>query len=253
MKRPFLLFYGTGCYILFNLVFLYLAGFLLHIGVPKAINDGSSASLVESLMINFGLVFLFGFTHSVMARERFKKWWTTIIPFEAERSTFVLQSSMFLALAMWQWRPIEAEIWSLTGPSALLAYAGFILGVAIVLISTFLIDHFELFGLRQVWFANQDKPTTEQTFRTPFLYKLVRHPMQLGLLILLFSTPVMTIGHLTFAASMTAYIFVGLYFEERSLRRSFGQQYAEYQAHVPMLIPTLLPLRAYGERSTTIR
>lgn len=237
MKRPGLFVYGVVCYVLFNGAFLYFAGFLAEMWVPKAINDGVKSPILIAIGINLGLVFLFGFFHSLMARERFKKWWTRFVSPDAERSTFVLQSSLFLALAMWQWRPLPQTIWRLDGAMALVMDGVFVLGVAIVLVSTFLIDHFELFGLRQIFSANSDKPMPRPQFRTPFLYRLVRHPMQLGMAIALFATPHMTAGHVLFAASMTAYILIGLHFEERALVREFGDRYREYQLQVPMLFP----------------
>lgn len=240
MKRTAILLYGAFAYLLFQIVFVYMAGFLLGIGVPKAINDGAVGTPVGlALAINLTLIFLFGFTHSLMARDWFKRRLTRLISPAAERSTFVLQSSLFLALAMWQWRPMDMVIWQLDGAYALFGYAGFGLGAGIVLLSTFLIDHFELFGLRQIWMQLRGKEMPAATFRTPFLYRLVRHPMQLGVMILVFATPVMTVGHLIFASAMTAYIFVGLYFEERALMREFGAEYAAYKQRVPMLVPNL--------------
>ena len=243
MTRFVILAYGLFCYALFQAVFLYLAGFLLEFFVPKGISDGVHSPVGQAVAINLGLIFLFGFTHSLMARKRFKEVWTKVIPPSAERSTYVFQSSVFLALAMWQWQPLNAQVWTIGGPAVIAVYAAFAIGLALVLVSTFLIDHFELFGLRQVWTAFTGRPMPKAEFRTPFLYRYVRHPMQLGIIILLFATPTMTAGHLMFASAMTAYIFVGLYFEERSLTREFGQTYTAYKARVPMLFPRLLPRR----------
>lgn len=243
MKRPFLVLYGFSAYALFNASFVYLAGFLQSIGVPKAINDGLMVSATEALLINLTLVFLFGFFHSLMARESFKRWWTRYIPKEAERSTYVVQSALFLILAMWQWRPMPQVIWELDGLFATVMMLLFGMGIAILLMSTFLIDHFELFGIKQVLNANTAKALPEPVFKTPMLYKFVRHPMQLGVLITVFATPVMTVGHLVFAGAMAAYILVGLYFEERSLCREFGQTYRDYQQTTPMLLPRLWPRR----------
>lgn len=237
MKRPVLLIYGVVCYALFNVSFLYLGGFLLDLFVPKAINDGVATPLGQAIAINLGLVFLFGFFHSLMARQRFKAWWTRIVSPDAERSTYVLQSALFLSLAMWQWRPMPEVIWQVDGAAAVAAYAFFALGLGLVLLSTFLIDHFELFGLRQIWTANTGREMPQPVFRTPFLYRVVRHPMQLGVMILLFATPVMTAGHMLFAMAMTLYILIGLYFEERSLVREFGEVYLDYKRRVPMLLP----------------
>ncbi len=242
MQRPFLLVYGVTCYALFNASFLYLAGFLLDLFVPKAINDGFATPLGQAIAINIGLVFLFGFFHSLMARQRFKKWWITIVSADAERSTYVLQSALFLSFAMWQWRPMPGVIWHVDGMAAAIAYALFALGLGLVLLATFLIDHFELFGLRQIWSANANTAMPEPRFRAPGLYRFVRHPMQLGVILLLFATPHMTVGHLLFAGLMTLYVMIGLWFEERSLLREFGDVYRVYQRQVPMLIPRLIPL-----------
>ncbi len=239
MKRPILMLYGVITYAMFNASFIYLAGFLQQFAVPKAINDGAVVSVYSALAINLGLVFLFGFFHSVMARERFKQWWTQYVPVEAERTTYVLQSALFLSLAMWQWQPMPEVIWHVEGLMAYAIVGFFLQGLAILLTSTFLIDHFELFGLKQVFFASTDREVPNPTFKTPFLYKIVRHPMQLGVFITVFATPHMTVGHLVFASAMTAYILVGLYFEERSLVREFGDVYRDYQRTTPMLLPRI--------------
>ncbi|MBG6145261.1 methanethiol S-methyltransferase [Roseibium album] len=244
MKRPVLLLYGIVSYAAFNISFLYLAGFLLDVGVPKSINEGNVASLGIAAVTNFGLIFLFGFFHSLMARQWFKNWWTRFVPVEAERSTYVLQAAAFLSLLMGFWKPMPAEIWSVTGWSAVAVYLVFAIGLTILLLSTFLIDHFELFGLRQVWSAGRGSSMPSPRFRTPLLYKLVRHPMQLGVMLAFFATPHMTVGHLFFAVAMTGYVLIGLYFEERALVREFGDNYRDYQARVPMLLPN--PLRLFS-------
>lgn len=240
MKRPGLILYGILCYALFNISFLYMAGFLLELVVPKTINSGAQSSYWSAIPTNFGLIFLFGFFHSLMARQSFKDWWTKFVPVEAERSTYVLQAAAFLSLLMMYWQPMPKVIWSLADGWAIVFYGIFVTGLAIVLLSTFLIDHFELFGLRHVWSANIGTPMATPKFRTPLLYKIVRHPMQLGVILVFFATPHMTAGHLFFAVSMTGYVLIGLYFEERSLVRDFGDMYRDYQARVPMLIPTVL-------------
>lgn len=237
MKRPGLILYGILCYAFFNISFLYMAGFLLDLMVPKTINSGGVTSYWSAIPINFGLIFLFGFFHSLMARQKFKDWWTKFVPVEAERSTYVLQAAAFLSLLMVFWEPMPTEIWSVTGEWAIGFFGMFVVGLVMVLLSTFLIDHFELFGLRQIWSANVGAPMPKPIFRTPMLYKLVRHPMQLGVILVFFATPHMTAGHLLFALSMTGYILIGLYFEERSLVREFGDTYRVYQARVPMLVP----------------
>ena len=239
MKRPFLILYGLTAYALFNLSFVYMLGFLLDIGVPKAVNDGPLIPESQALTINLFLIFLFGFFHSLMARDSFKRWWTRIVPVDAERPTYVMQSAVFLAAAMVFWQPMPQVIWQLDGAAIPAAHVLFAIGVITLLTSTFLIDHFELFGVKQVLLANDDRDLPEPAFVQPFLYRIVRHPMQLGMVTLLFATPLMTVGHLVFAASMTAYVLIGLYFEEKSLARQFGQQYRDYQKRVPMLIPGL--------------
>lgn len=237
MKRPGILLYGAVAYILFNVAFSYMFGFLQGLPIPKTINDGIERPVAFSVAVNTGLVFLFGFFHSLMARSWFKRWWTRIIPEAAERSTYVLQSALFLGLAMWLWQPLPAVLWSFGGTMEVIAYAVFGSGVIMVLLSTFLIDHFELFGLRQIWSANLKRPMPKPEFRTPSLYRVVRHPMQLGMILLLIGTPYMTVGHLLFAGLMTAYVLIGLWFEERALLREFGDAYREYQRRVPMLFP----------------
>ena len=210
--------------------------------MPKTVNDGIQTPWGEALAINVLLVFLFGFFHSLMARDGFKRWWTRFVSPQAERSTYVLQSALFLMLAMWQWRPMPEVLWTFDGSLATLMNVLFVAGVLTLLTSTFLIDHFELFGLKQVWFANGERPLPAAEFRQPFLYRIVRHPMQLGVIITVFATATMTVGHLVFAGSMTLYVMVGLYFEERALLREFGDEYREYRESTPMLIPALLPL-----------
>ena len=242
MKRPGLILGGATAYILFNAAFLYMIGFLLELPVPKAINDGAALPVAGAVAINVGLVFLFGFFHSLMARERFKRWWTQIIPADAERSTYVMQSALFLSLAMWHWQPLPTTIWAFDGAAAWVAYGICALGVFLVLLSTFLIDDFELFGLRQIWSANTEREMPKPVFRTPALYRFVRHPMQLGVILVFFGTPHMTAGHALFAGLMTVYVLIGLWFEERALVREFGDAYRAYQQHVPMLIPRLTPI-----------
>lgn len=240
MQRILIFVYGIAAYILFLAVFGYMAAFLLQLFVPKNINDpGISApgGLFGSIALNIALIILFGFLHSLLARDWVKSKLYTVLPRAAERSTYVVQSSLCLALAMWLWQPLDTIIWSVSGNLELLAFAFFGLGTVLVLWSTFLIDHFELFGLRQIWTHLLGKDMPQPKFKTPALYRLVRHPMQLGVIVLVFSTPHMTVGHLLFASSMTAYIFIGLYFEERALLRVFGAQYAAYQRDVPFLFP----------------
>ncbi len=240
LKRVVIFAYGILAYLMFLVVFSYMAGFLLSLLVPKGINTTTpdDMSLGAALAINIGLIALFGFFHSLLARDHVKAVLLKVLPQAAERSTYVVQSSLCLALAMWQWQALPGTIWQVDGPLAVVAYAVFGIGTGMVLWSTFLIDHFELFGLRQIWSHLRGAQMPEPEFRTPALYRIVRHPMQLGVIILLFATPHMTWGHMLFAGSMTAYIFVGLYFEERALLRMFGDRYAAYQQAVPMLFPS---------------
>ncbi|MEM1129304.1 MAG: isoprenylcysteine carboxylmethyltransferase family protein [Pseudomonadota bacterium] len=227
---------------MFLVVFGYMAGFLLGLVVPKAMDDASvvaTGSMAGAVALNLALVGLFGFLHSLLARDWIKTRLANILPAASERSTYVVQSSLCLALAMWLWQPLNATIWQVHGVAQSVSFVMFGFGAVLVLWSTFLIDHFELFGLRQVWGHVRLREMPQPEFKTPALYRVVRHPMQLGILILLFSTPHMTAGHLLFAGSMTLYMFVGLYFEERALLRTFGARYAAYQASVPMLLPGL--------------
>lgn len=241
MQRRFIFSYGALAYLLCLGVFAYMAGFLLGRFVPKGINTdtGAGLSLGAAVAVNLGLVAVFGVFHSLLARDRVKQLLCRVLPKAAERSTYVVQSSLCLALAMWQWQALPGTLWKAEGAAAWGFYAAFGLGALLVLWSTFLIDHFELFGLRQIWTHLRGTPMPRPEFRTPSLYLIVRHPMQLGIIVLLFATPHMTWGHLLFAGAMTGYIFVGLYFEERALLRQFGEDYAAYQRRVPMLFPRL--------------
>ncbi|MDP5218746.1 NnrU family protein [Ruegeria sp. 2205SS24-7] len=251
MQRLAIFLYGVFAYVLFLAVFGYMAAFLLQLLVPKAINDPGLAApggLFGASVVNVALIAFFGLLHSLLARDWMKEKLYAILPRAAERSTYVVQSSLCLALAMWLWQPMDMTLWSLAGPSQIVPFATFALGAAIVLWSTFLIDHFELFGLRQSWTHLRGTPMPTPEFKTPALYRIVRHPMQLGIIILLFSTPQLTVGHLLFAGSMTAYIFVGLYFEERALLRMFGARYAAYQRNVPFLFPRLVRRNARQPR-----
>jgi len=229
--------YGLVVYAFFLATFLYAIGFVGNVAVPKGIDGGASAPLTEALIVNVLLLGLFAVQHSVMARRGFKRWWTRIVPQRVERSTFVLAASAALALLLWQWRPIpQPLIWSVEHPAGVLALqALFWLGWATVLASTFLIDHFELFGLRQAFSRAQQAPK----FRTPGLYRYVRHPIYLGFLLAFWATPQMSAGHLLFAAATTGYILIGIWFEERDLIAQFGERYHSYRAQVGMLLPRL--------------
>ena len=238
MKRILIFLYGTISYLCFLLAFLYLIGFLSNTAVPKGIDNGLSTPFIPALLINLGLIILWGLPHSLMARKSFKRWWTQWIPAAAERSTYVLVSSLLLLLLLWQWRPMTADVWAVQQPwLRTLIWAVYGIGHGVVLLSSFLINHFELFGLEQSYMQWRNRAAAAPTFKTPLLYRIVRHPLQLGLLIAFWATPDMTVGHLLFAAGMTGYMFIGLYFEERGLVAEFGDTYQEYQRATPKLLP----------------
>ncbi|MCV7332418.1 isoprenylcysteine carboxylmethyltransferase family protein [Mycobacterium cookii] len=234
--------YGIATYGLFLLVFLYLVGFVADAAVGKSIDrgGGSGALTVGAVVIDVVLLALFGVQHSVMARPAFKRRWTRVIPPSAERSTYVLAANICLIVLMLLWRPITAGIWHVSAQPwrALLTAVGGI-GWLMVLVSTFLIDHFDLFGLRQAFARLKGRRAAKHEFATPFLYRVVRHPIYTGFLIAFWATPTMTLGHLIFAAVMTGYILMAIQFEERDLTRFFGDRYRDYRRRVPMLIPGL--------------
>jgi protein-S-isoprenylcysteine O-methyltransferase Ste14 len=225
--------------VLFACTFVYAIGFVGGVFVPKTVDSGAAVPLGEALAVNFLVLGIFAFQHSLMARRSFKRWWTQIVPPAVERSTYVLAASLALALLLWQWRPItEPVIWSIEDPAAANAmWVIFWLGWGVLLLATFLINHFELFGLRQVFSRLLGREIPEAEFRTPLLYRYVRHPIYLGFVLAFWATPVMTAGHLLFAIGGTGYILVGIWFEERDLVAQFGERYHRYREQVGMLIP----------------
>jgi len=238
MKRTLALGYGIVAYVLFLGTFLYAIAFVGNLRVPITVDSGRSAPALEAVVIDALLLGLFAVQHSVMARPAFKQKWTRLVTWHLERTTFVLAATLALALILWQWRPIPAVIWDVRGTvlgGALTAL--FWVGWGILLWSTFLIDHFELFGLEQVWTLVKAREFHRPAFKTPLFYQWVRHPIYLGFLIAFWSAPVMTAGHLLFSIATSGYILVGVYFEERDLVRAFGEVYIEYKRRVPMLIP----------------
>lgn len=244
MFRLFALLYGTVAYAVFLATFLYAVAFVAGIGVPKHIDNGIATAWPLALAIDLGLLGLFAVQHSGMARPAFKRWWTRIVPAAIERSTFVLASSLVLALLFWQWRPLPAPVWEVgAGTGRWLLHGLAALGWLLLLASTFLIDHFDLFGLRQSWRAALGRgPSPAAPFVTRALYRIVRHPLMLGFLIAFWAAPTMSAGHLLFALATTGYILVAVKcLEERDLVAQFGDTYRDYQRRVPMLLPWRRP------------
>lgn len=254
MGRLLILALSGASYGLFLVVFLYLLAFLANAQttglaaawpaiaslVPYSVDAGRPAGpLAAALTIDLVLIALFGLQHTVMARQGFKAWWTRIVPRAAERSVYVLLSSVVLIVVMWQWRPIaEPVIWHADAAwTAALGWGVMIAGVGILLLSTFLIDHFELFGLKQAWAALTRRAFRQPSFKTPFLYRWVRHPLYVGWLGVFWGTPHMSLGHLVFAAGMSAYILIAIRYEERDLVSFHGEAYERYREEVPMLVP----------------
>ncbi len=243
MGRVFAFLYGVICYLIFLVTFLYAIGFVGNVFVPKAIDTGTLRSpLSGALIVDAVLLSLFAIQHSVMARQWFKRAWTRFVPPVVERSTYVLMASIMLLLLFSEWVPMAPVVWEVTNPTGrMLLLAGFWIGWGMVLVSTYLVDHFALFGLKQVYNHLKAKDETGIPFKSPALYKVVRHPLYLGFIIGFWSTPRMTFGHLFFAVMTTGYILVAIQFEERDLIKSYGDTYREYKQKVSMLIP--LPRR----------
>jgi len=236
--------YGVVAYGFTLVALLYLIGFVGNFVVPKSIDSGTAGPLLQSVVVDTMLVALFAIQHSVMARQGFKRWWTRIVPPSVERSTYVLFTSFVLLILFWQWQPIPAAVWTVHDPIAAGAIEGiFWLGWVVLVASTFMLSHFELFGLSQVFARLFGKQLSEAKFRAPLLYRRVRHPIYLGVLLAVWATPAMTAGHLLFAAVITGYILIGIQLEERDLIDQFGDQYRRYRQHAAMLVP--LPGRKF--------
>ena len=229
--------YGLACYLVCLVVFAYAVGFLGNVGVPKSIDSGPQSPFLYALAINAALLGLFALQHSIMARQWFKTAWTRLVPAAVERSTYVLFSSLALLLLFWKWQPMGGVIWNVERDAGRLTlYALYAAGWVTVLITTFLINHFDLFGLRQVWLYLRRRPYTPLGFRTPGPYRFVRHPLYVGWLLVFWAAPVMTAAHLVFAIACTAYILIAIQFEERDLVQAH-REYAEYRRRVPMILP----------------
>jgi methanethiol S-methyltransferase len=237
--RLLILFYAIVSYAVFLVSFLYALGFFGNYLVPKSIDVGKSTNLSEAIVVNLLLLGIFAIQHSVMARPAFKRWWSRIFPVACQRSTYVLLTSLILLLLFWQWRPIPTPVWRTDGMAAWLLTGVHWLGWLIVFASTFMIDHFELFGLSQAFFTLRKAELPGQSFKMPLLYKIVRHPLMLGFLLAFWATPTMTAGHLLFSIMTTAYILIALQFEERDLIAEFGTTYEQYRQRVPMLLPRI--------------
>jgi len=237
MNRIFSFLYGTASYAACLATFLYLAGFVGNFGVPKSMDSPAEGPWQTALIVDLGLLILFALQHSVMARPAFKRVLTRVVPQAIERSTYVLASSVAMLLLFWQWRPLGGTVWDVQGQLAkVLLYSGYAFGWVLLLFATFVINHFDLFGLRQVWRHLFGKPQSDLEFGTPLLYRVVRHPLYIGWLCIFWSAPVMTVTHLFFAVVTTAYIFVAIQLEERDLIAKHPE-YAAYRQQVPMIVP----------------
>ncbi len=240
MGRVIALLYGVVSYAIFFGAFLYWIGFLSNTVVPKSIDSGVEMATATAFIINLALLALWAVPHSVMARPGFKERWTKIVPKSIERSTYVLISSAILILLYWQWRPMTGVVWEVEAAWAqYLLWAVLLGGIVLVLLSTFIINHFDLFGLRQVWFNFRQKAHADPGFKVTFFYKFVRHPLYVGWIMSMWGTPSMTTGHLLFAAGLTTYILIAIRYEERDLVKFLGDDYVRYKEKVPMIIPTV--------------
>ena len=254
MTRIIAFTYGTACYLIFLATFLYGVAFIGNIGPIKTIDGAATAPFGQALLINTFLLGLFAVQHSVMARPAFKQWWTRLVPKPVERSTYVLFSSLTLLLLFHAWQPMGGTVWEVNDPILRGAvyglYAG---GWLLILVATFLINHFDLFGMRQVWLHLKNQPYTPLKFSTPGLYRYVRHPLYVGWLFTFWATPTMTVAHLVFAVATTAYILIAIRWEERDLIDAHGQAYGQYREEVPMLIPAVRPYAPAEIRTSPAR
>jgi methanethiol S-methyltransferase len=239
MSRVTSLLFAVAAYAIFFATFLYLIAFVGNLPfAPVTVDRGPEAPVAAAIVINVALIALFGLQHSVMARQGFKRWWTQIVPRPAERSVYVLAASLALIILFLFWRPIPAIVWNATGTALETPlWALFAAGWVIVLISTFLINHFELFGLQQAWFHMRGREAAAPQFREPFLYRWVRHPIYLGFFLAFWSTPLMTAGHLLLAAGVSAYMLIAIQYEERDLVGLYGDTYEQYRHRAGMLTP----------------
>jgi len=237
MKRLMTMTYAVACYLIFFVTFLYAVGFVAGVGVPTSLDGSGTAPLGTALLIDAGLLAVFALQHSIMARRGFKQWWTKLVPQQVERSTYVLFASAALALLFWQWRPIGGAVWEVGGAVRTALIALSLVGWAIVFLSTWLVSHWDLFGLRQAWLYWQGKSVTGLEFTTRGFYRYARHPIYLGFTIAFWATPRMTVGHLVFAVATLAYMLVAIQLEERDLIHLHGDTYRTYRKHVSMLLP----------------
>lgn len=253
MQRAAVLAFGVVSYAVFFATFLYLVGFVGNLIVPRSIDSGVAGPVGPAVFVNTLLLLLFGLQHSVMARPGFKAWWTRFVPQPIERSVYVLASSVALIALFVFWQPLPQAVWATEGVVASMLTIGLLSGVTLVLISTFLIDHFDLFGLRQTWLYFRGRPYEEKRFSTPFLYRYIRHPLYVGWFMTFWITPVMSAGHLLFALVMTGYVLIAIPMEERDLLRALGEPYRRWRAGTPMFVPRIAAASSRTAQTAELR